>query len=542
MALCMLTLPTWNRILKLPCSAWLLGTALTIPYAACREYLLHLPHNSTAFTLLQNKGMHAAFKNIHQQLCLLGSRSTLAVRLQSCLSQLAHWCPLFGEVGFLPRFTFPFVKLFGTMMETTFEVAATLLLNWCKGWFELFPNAPLPLLRRFLLMLAHHDQELGSHLQSLGLPLLQQLWEQLSGALSDLLPSQQDWLVLWDHCLAAPAGPCFMYKLLASYLIRQRRLLLAVRDEQQLTQLFESRPAVDIQQLVQQAYKLQETTPHYAVVGSITLTPLPSVPAGSASYPAFNEYPVGSIELQEMQRRRIQEAEDALIRRRQVVAELEQRSKQVAFDSAALTAQRQQLAALDAQRRTALHAVEDSLAAATSRLDDAAKGQKLKQIRMVEEAYQASLSSLRAEWSAELAALKADVEHRRRLTAAALKSRQEEEDIKALEFQTQQRLWALQQEELAAAGTSALQDTAAAQAAALAAEQQRKVAEWQAQDEARALCQQHEAARRARLLVAAEQEAAKQAAKGLLLAQELHTQQDLAKVHRWQCLTAACAA
>eukprot|EP00879_Flechtneria_rotunda_P028464 GHRR01030580.1.p1 GENE.GHRR01030580.1~~GHRR01030580.1.p1 ORF type:complete len:432 (+),score=200.23 GHRR01030580.1:480-1775(+) len=282
------------------------------------EYLLHLPHNSTAFTLLQNKGMHAAFKNIHQQLCLLGSRSTLAVRLQSCLSQLAHWCPLFGEVGFLPRFTFPFVKLFGTMMETTFEVAATLLLNWCKGWFELFPNAPLPLLRRFLLMLAHHDQELGSHLQSLGLPLLQQLWEQLSGALSDLLPSQQDWLVLWDHCLAAPAGPCFMYKLLASYLIRQRRLLLAVRDEQQLTQLFESRPAVDIQQLVQQAYKLQETTPHYAVVGSITLTPLPSVPAGSASYPAFNEYPVGSIELQEMQRRRIQEAEDALIRRRQV--------------------------------------------------------------------------------------------------------------------------------------------------------------------------------------------------------------------------------
>jgi hypothetical protein len=43
---------------------------------------------------------------------------------------------------------------------------------------------------------------------------------------------------------------------------------------------------------------------------------------------------------------------------------------------------------------------------------------------------QASLASLRAEWSAELAALKTDVEHKRRMAAATLKARQEEEDIK----------------------------------------------------------------------------------------------------------------
>jgi hypothetical protein len=109
--------------------------------------------------------------------------------------------------------------------------------------------------------------------------------------------------------------------------------------------------------------------------------------------------------------------------------------------------------------------------------------------------------------------------------------------LQALDFQAQQRLWALQQDELAAAGTSALQDAAAAQAAALAAEQARTAAEWQAQDEARALKQQHEAARRARLVAAAEQEAAQQAARGLLLAQELQTQEKLHKV-RWQLLWA----
>lgn len=72
----------------------------------------------------------------------------------------------------------------------------------------------------------------------------------------------------------------------------------------------------------------------------------------------------------------------------QVVAELEQRSKQVAFDSAALTAQRQQLAALDSQRRAAMRAIDDSLSAAGARLNDRSKEEKLKQIRLVEEAYQ----------------------------------------------------------------------------------------------------------------------------------------------------------
>lgn len=72
----------------------------------------------------------------------------------------------------------------------------------------------------------------------------------------------------------------------------------------------------------------------------------------------------------------------------QVVAELQQRSKQVAYETAALTSQRQQLAALDAQRRAALRAIEESLASATARLDDKAKEEKLKQIRLTEEAYQ----------------------------------------------------------------------------------------------------------------------------------------------------------
>ncbi len=43
---------------------------------------------------------------------------------------------------------------------------------------------------------------------------------------------------------------------------------------------------------------------------------------------------------------------------------------------------------------------------------------------------QASLAGMRGEWRSELTALRDELTHRRRLAAAALKSRREEEDIK----------------------------------------------------------------------------------------------------------------
>lgn len=100
------------------------------------------------------------------------------------------------------------------------------------------------------LVVSQHDLELGSHLQQLGVPFLQQMWHHMSGAMADLLPCQSSWYAFWDHCLTAAAGPGFMYQLICSYLLAQRRLLLAVQSEAQLTRLFESRPAVDIQQVM----------------------------------------------------------------------------------------------------------------------------------------------------------------------------------------------------------------------------------------------------------------------------------------------------
>lgn len=74
------------------------------------------------------------------------------------------------------------------------------------------------------LLVAHHDPQLGTHLQQpawgLATAATQQLWRLLGGALSDAVDAP-GWLALWDHCLCQ--GPEFQYHFLAAYLMHFRR-------------------------------------------------------------------------------------------------------------------------------------------------------------------------------------------------------------------------------------------------------------------------------------------------------------------------------
>ncbi len=60
-----------------------------------------------------------------------------------------------AEASFLPGLVFPFVKMYAAaagpgaaLDESCFELLATLLSSWCRGWFERFPHPPLGVLNR----------------------------------------------------------------------------------------------------------------------------------------------------------------------------------------------------------------------------------------------------------------------------------------------------------------------------------------------------------------------------------------------------------
>ncbi len=75
------------------------------------RFLLRLPDNADSYADLVRKGAHASYADLPTRLPMRSARGVQ--RLVRCVSALAHWSPVFGELKFIPGFVFPFSKLFG---------------------------------------------------------------------------------------------------------------------------------------------------------------------------------------------------------------------------------------------------------------------------------------------------------------------------------------------------------------------------------------------------------------------------------------------
>jgi hypothetical protein len=75
------------------------------------RFLLRLPENHVTYEDLASGGVHPAYSDLHVRYPLKDSR--LFRRLRRCLSVLAFWSPVMGELPYLPELAFPFVKVFG---------------------------------------------------------------------------------------------------------------------------------------------------------------------------------------------------------------------------------------------------------------------------------------------------------------------------------------------------------------------------------------------------------------------------------------------
>ncbi|KAG2425932.1 hypothetical protein HXX76_013306 [Chlamydomonas incerta] len=504
------------------------------------DYLLQLPHNTSAFSALAGLGPHPAFKDLPSQLGL--PNRAMAQRLASTLSQLARWCPVFAESSFLPDLVFPFVKLFASssgprgtadggavlsaaaLDERCFETLATLIAGgWLRGWWERFPHPPLGLLTRLQDLLGLHDAPLAAHFSAFRGGFAAVVWPHLATLWTELL-SRGDWMRLWDHCITA--GPDLLYFFIAAYWVSLRSGLLACDTDHKFHNWLAGPPAVDVGKVLHTAYLLRERTP-------AELRPVPAewqpLPPG-ATYTDFKGFPEAAVEVFSADRKRIRDAEDAIMRRRAVVSELELRTRAVALQAASLSTERQQLAALEEERRGLLRQLEAETAAELARLDDRSKEEKLKQVAAVERAYQANLLEVRATWQRELESVRAEVAHKRALAAQHVRSREEDEQIKKLEFHAQQRMWELEEDVRRAALAAAVRDELAAQQAEMEGKQRVKLKEWETDEEARRLRFQAEAARRSEVAATAEAAAARNAAAREVLSMTLEAEDQLVKL------------
>ncbi|XP_045774628.1 TBC1 domain family member 31 [Maniola jurtina] len=264
--------------------------------------LLATPRNKKAYSALVEKGIHPAYKDIEKQFTI---HSSITLKnLKRLLSCLAHWCPLFGVMKFLPGFVFPFVKVLQKDPLLLFECVATVLINNCQLWFEYAPFPPISILAMIENILAEHDQQLLDHFCDLGVTSQTYALKILETAFSEVLTCSE-WLILWDHILSNE--PAFILMAVASYNIVQKNALRRLTSHDQLEKFFHMQNPIDKKSFLKKAYILLNETPD-EIHPRTFFSNFSSLEKGS-SYQQFTGYPKATIclKLAKKQRRKTQE-------------------------------------------------------------------------------------------------------------------------------------------------------------------------------------------------------------------------------------------
>ncbi|XP_045125100.1 TBC1 domain family member 31-like isoform X2 [Portunus trituberculatus] len=245
--------------------------------------VLELPRNYSVFSALLDKGTHPAYQDLEETLQL--SDTGLFKALQRTLSCLAHWAPFLAKVSYLPEFVFPFIKVYRTNPLLAFEVSATVILNWCRLWFEFWPSVGVTVLNMVEQLVCEADSTLLAHLMRLRVTAKCYAWPLLTSAFSRVV-SSSDWLVLWDHLLASP--PSLLPCVAAAFTLASRHSLLSCTEAKEVELYYQQESWVSVRKVVEQAYDLHQ---HKKKVHSLdkvfgTFTPLPS-----GGLPLFNIAP-----------------------------------------------------------------------------------------------------------------------------------------------------------------------------------------------------------------------------------------------------------
>ena len=179
---------------------------------------------------------------------------------------------------------FPFVKLFGPSRLLAFEVSASVLLIWCRGWFRHAPAPPAKLLAATVAA-AGAPRSFGGcpavvqHAEHLGVDPGTLVWPLLFSLCSEVLEGPE-WLKLWDFLICYPEHPEFLALCAVAVLRLHSNHLLDCEDAGALSQVLRRvaprLKAASIVRLVRRLYAnltasqllaLRPDAEHDAVVG-----------------------------------------------------------------------------------------------------------------------------------------------------------------------------------------------------------------------------------------------------------------------------------
>jgi len=93
------------------------------------RFLLELPLNKSNFESYLKNGIHPSLLNLDQKFPLKSAHKFN--KLIRIMSALAHWCPVFGDIDYLPKIVYPFIRFIPNDDLVLFETVMSFFVQHC---------------------------------------------------------------------------------------------------------------------------------------------------------------------------------------------------------------------------------------------------------------------------------------------------------------------------------------------------------------------------------------------------------------------------
>lgn len=257
--------------------------------------LLQLPINSDTFLVLRKQDQHPVAKKFEKRLKKINLPKEYHRSLKSLISQLANWSPIFAEIDYIPGLVFPFLKIFPESSLITFEIVATILLNYGQLWFEFLPLEPCNFLGMCENVLMTLDTGLANFYFTNRITPEIYAFKMIETSFSRVFP-EHHWYVLWDTIISNP--PYFQVFLIVAFNVLHRTTLMKLQCREEIEDFFLSFRGTDIKKMIKIAHEYDDNYPEYSHPKKFfhKFVPMPKY-----YYPVFDNYPKDQTECDDVQ-------------------------------------------------------------------------------------------------------------------------------------------------------------------------------------------------------------------------------------------------
>lgn len=247
--------------------------------------LLQLPVNKDTFLDLKSQQENDVVKDFGKCLCEIGMPAEDAQRLKNLISLVANWSPVFAEIDFIPSLVYPFLKVFPNSQLLTFEIVASILLNYGQLWFEFFPMDPYNFLGMCENVLMMMDAGLAAfYFQNKVTPQVY-AFSLIRTSFSDVL-SEMFWYTLWDTIVSNP--PYFVVFIIVAFNTTNRFNIMRLKCFEDIAKFFNSPNPLHIKRIIRAAHEMDAQFPENAHPKKFFHK---YVPMMKHYYPVFDSFP-----------------------------------------------------------------------------------------------------------------------------------------------------------------------------------------------------------------------------------------------------------